>query len=124
LARQRLTRLGRLDGNEEGHLEPPPVAVDVRREPCVGSTPVLLRCGRSHGASRGGTLAAVAVLLATGTALATHFGQWEQPALHAKLALVGVAVVWHMRRPQRRFLEGLIFVASLAIVWLGLTLAH
>jgi len=69
-------------------------------------------------------VACLAVLLATGTALATHFGQWEQPALHAKLALVGVAVVWHMRRPQRRFLEGLIFVASLAIVWLVLTLAH
>ena len=74
-----------------------------------------------------GTLAALGVLLATGAALATHFGQWAQPALHAKLALVaivGLAVVWHMRRPERRALEGVIFVASLAIVWLGLTLAH
>jgi len=30
----------------------------------------------------------------------------------------------HMRRPQLHALEGLIFVGSLAIVWLGVTLAH
>jgi uncharacterized membrane protein len=74
-----------------------------------------------------GTLVAVAILLVTGAALATRYGQWAAPALHAKLALValvGVLVVWHMRRPQLRALEGVIFVASLAIVWLGLTLAH
>jgi hypothetical protein len=29
-----------------------------------------------------------------------------------------------MRRPAQHALEGAIFLASLAIVWLGLTLAH
>ena len=74
-----------------------------------------------------GTLVAVGVLVVTGAALATHFNEWAQPALHVKLALVAVAagfVVWHIRRPDLRALGGLIFVASLAIVALGLVLAH
>jgi len=74
-----------------------------------------------------GTLVAVGVLLATGAALASHFDQWAQPVLHAKLALVAIAaglVVWHIRRPSLRALEGAIFVLSLLIVWLGLVLAH
>lgn len=74
-----------------------------------------------------GTLAAIAVLAATGTAMASHFHEWGEGALQLKLALVGVVaglVVWHMRRPQLHALEGANFVASLAIVWLGLTLAH
>jgi hypothetical protein len=73
------------------------------------------------------SLVAVGVLLATGIALATRFGQWAQPALHVKLVLVvvvGLLIVWHMRRPDLRVLEGAIFIASLVIVWLGLTLAH
>lgn len=74
-----------------------------------------------------GTLVAIAVLLTSGVALATHYGQWAEPELHAKLALaalVGVLIVWHMRRPELRALDGAIFLASLAIVWLGVTLAH
>jgi uncharacterized membrane protein len=74
-----------------------------------------------------GTLIAVAVLLVTGAAMASHFGQWGRPALHVKLVLVAVTaglVVWHMRRPQLHALEGLIFLASLGIVWLGIVLAH
>jgi uncharacterized membrane protein len=74
-----------------------------------------------------GTLIAIAVLLATGSAMATHAHLWSSGTLHAKLgcvALVAVLVVWHMRRPALHALEGAIFVASLVIVWLGLTLAH
>jgi uncharacterized membrane protein len=74
-----------------------------------------------------GTLAAIAVLLATGAALATEYRQWESGTLHAKLALVvlvAVLIGWHMRRPELRALDGAIFVASLAIVWLGASLAH
>src|SRR3954465_1167009 len=61
-----------------------------------------------------GTLVAIAVLLATGAAMASH----------GLVALVAVLVVWHMRRPAQHVLEGAIFLVSLAIVWLGLTLAH
>jgi uncharacterized membrane protein len=74
-----------------------------------------------------GTLAAIAVLLATGIPLASHFHQWDSGTLHIKLALVALVVglvVWHMRRPQVHALEGAIFVGSLAIVWLGVSLAH
>jgi uncharacterized membrane protein len=73
------------------------------------------------------TLAALAVLLATGSALAGHYDQWGDPVLHVKLGLValaGILVVWHMRRPGAHALEGAVFVVSLAIVWLGLALAH
>jgi len=74
-----------------------------------------------------GTLVAIGVLLASGAAMASHYRLWSDGVLHWKLTLVafvGVLVVWHMRRPQLHALEGLIFLASLAIVWLGLTLAH
>ena len=73
-----------------------------------------------------GTLAAIAVLIATGASLATHFHQWDSGALYVKLALVALVaglVVWHMLRPQMHALEGAIFVGSLAIVWLGVSLA-
>ena len=74
-----------------------------------------------------GTLIALGVLLATGSAMASHYGDWGSGTLHAKLALValiGVLVVVHMRRPGDHWMEGLIFVASLAVVWLGVALAH
>ena len=74
-----------------------------------------------------GTLMALAVLLATGSAMASHFGDLSRGTLHVKLALValiGVLVVVHMRRPGDHWMEGLIFVASLAVVWLGVALAH
>ncbi|HWC27757.1 MAG TPA: hypothetical protein VG474_14300 [Solirubrobacteraceae bacterium] len=74
-----------------------------------------------------GTLAAIAVLLATGSALASRLHLWDDGTLQLKLALVALVallVVWHMRRPALHVLQPAIFVVSLAIVWLGLTLAH
>ena len=74
-----------------------------------------------------GSLVALAVLAATGSAMAGHFSDWGRGLLHAKLVLVGLAialVVAHMRRPQWHALEGAVFVVSLAIVWLGVDLAH
>ncbi len=74
-----------------------------------------------------GTLVAMAVLLATGAAMASHFELWSNGTLQLKLglvALVAVLVVWHMRRPAMHVLEGAMFLLSLVIVWLGLALAH
>jgi uncharacterized membrane protein len=74
-----------------------------------------------------GTLVAIAALVATGIPLASHFGQWGSGTLHVKLALVVVVaglVVWHMRSPRLHALEGAIFLGSLAIAWLGVSLAH
>jgi uncharacterized membrane protein len=74
-----------------------------------------------------GTLAAIAVLVATGILMASHFHRWGSETLQVKLALVAVVavlVVWHMRRPRLHALDAAIFVGSLAIVWLGVSLAH
>jgi uncharacterized membrane protein len=74
-----------------------------------------------------GSLVAIGVLLASGSALASHFQQWDSGTLQLKLslvALVAVLVIWHMRRPAMHVLEAAIFLVSLAIVWLGLSLAH
>jgi uncharacterized membrane protein len=74
-----------------------------------------------------GTLVAIAVLLATGSAMASRLHLWGDGTLQLKLALVAVVavfVVWHIVRPTMHALEGVVFVLSLAIVWLGLTLAH
>src|SRR3954452_23152960 len=74
-----------------------------------------------------GTLAAIAVLVATGAAMASHFHDWGDGELQAKLALVGVVaalVAWHIQRPADHRLDALIFAGSLAIVWLGVSIAH
>ena len=74
-----------------------------------------------------GTLIAIGVLIATGSAMASHYSLWGSSTLHWKLGLVAftaVLVVWHMRRPHLHALEGLVFLSSLVIVWLGLSLAH
>ena len=74
-----------------------------------------------------GSVAALGVLVATGATMATEYDRWDDGTLQAKLALVilvGALVVWHIRAPQRRALDGAIFVTSLAIVWLGIAVAH
>jgi uncharacterized membrane protein len=90
--------------------------------------------GRNRAAMRGiarrfgwGSIVALGVLLVTGAAMASHYGLWDDGTLHIKLAfvlLVGALVIWHIRAPQRRALDGAIFVGSLVIVWLGVALAH
>ena len=95
--------------------------------------PVLGR-GRDRQSMRGiarrfgaGSLAALAVLLATGAAMASHFDAWDDARLQVKLGLVavlGALVGWHISAPHRRILDGAVFVVSLVIVWLGIALAH
>ena len=73
------------------------------------------------------TLGAIGVLLVTGAAMASHYEKWDEGTLQVKLALVAlvaVLVIWHMARPTLHALEALVFLVSLAIVWLGLSLAH
>jgi uncharacterized membrane protein len=74
-----------------------------------------------------GSLVALVVLLITGSAMASHFDDWGRRELSIKLtlvAIVAVLVIWHMRRPANHALEGLVFLASIVIVFLGLDLAH
>jgi uncharacterized membrane protein len=70
-----------------------------------------------------GTLVAFVLLVATGVPLAGHFGAWGRTALHVKLGLVVLVaglIAWHARHE----IEGAILLVSLAIVWLGVALAH
>jgi hypothetical protein len=58
--------------------------------------------------------------------MASHFHRWSDSTLQVKLALVVVAlglIVAHMRRPEWRALDALVFGISLAIVWLGIVVA-
>ncbi len=70
---------------------------------------------------------ALAVLIFTGSALAGEYERWADGTLQLKLGLlvlVGVLIGLHVVTPFRRALSAGIFVTSLAIVWLGLQLAH
>jgi len=74
-----------------------------------------------------GTLIAFGVLLATGVAMAQHQDLWGNNTFQAKLGLVvlvAVLIAIHLRRPSWHVLDALIFLLSLAIVWLGLYLAN
>jgi uncharacterized membrane protein len=74
-----------------------------------------------------GSLLAIVVLAITGSLMASHYHRWGDGDLHAKLGLVvlvGVLIGWHARRPELHALEGVIFLVSLAIVWLGIAIAH
>ena len=104
-----------------GQLMLAAVVVPVLREPTDRAP--LRAAARRFG---WGTLVAIAVLAATGAAMASHEHVWGSGKLHLKLALVAVAaalVVWHMRRPQWHAIEGAILLVSLGIVWLGVSLA-
>ena len=60
-------------------------------------------------------------------AMASHYGDWDETTLQVKLGLVGAVgllLVWHIARPRNHALDAVIFLLSLAIVWLGVSLAH
>ena len=70
---------------------------------------------------------AIAVLLATGIALASHFSRWQDETLHAKLAvlvLVGVLTGLHIATPDSRAVSLALVASSLTVVWLGVALSH
>lgn len=55
------------------------------------------------------------MLLATGSAMASHLHLWADGTLQLKLvlvALVAALVIWHIRRPTMHALEGAVFVGS------------
>jgi uncharacterized membrane protein len=74
-----------------------------------------------------GSAVALGALLATGIAMASHFGLWSSGTLRAKLVLVGIVLVLtvaHLRYPRLHALQGAIFALTLAIVWLGLDVSR
>ena len=80
--------------------------------------------GRLFGIGSG---VALGLLLATGIAMASHFKMWASTTLQIKLALVALVLVLtavHTRFPRLHALQGVILIASLVIVWLGLDLTR
>jgi putative copper export protein len=74
-----------------------------------------------------GSAVALAVIIATGIAMASHYGDWDRGVLHAKLALLVLVFVLtglHTVVPQRRALSYATLLVSIAIVYLGVDLAH
>lgn len=73
-----------------------------------------------------GSLAALALLLVTGWAMASHYDLFGSSTLQWKLALVGVVIgltIVHLRKPKLHALQAAILGITLVIVWLGLELA-
>jgi uncharacterized membrane protein len=67
-----------------------------------------------------GSLVALAVLIATGSAMASHLELWSDGTLHVKLGLVAVALVLvalHLRYTRAHALQAAVFLVTLAIVW-------
>jgi len=85
---------------------------------------VMLGVARRFGIT---SAAAIAVLLATGIAMASHFSRWGDSTLQAKLAvivLVGVLTGMHIAAPRARALSIALTASSLFVVWLGVVLSH
>jgi uncharacterized membrane protein len=73
-----------------------------------------------------GSLVALTVLIATGSAMAGHLDLWDDGTLQVKLALVAVALILvavHLRYSRAHLLQAAIFIVTLAIVWEGVRLA-
>ena len=73
-----------------------------------------------------GSLVALGLLIASGSALASHLGLFDSSTLQWKLGLVGLVValtLLHMRLPKAHALQAAVLLATLGIVWLGLDLA-
>jgi uncharacterized membrane protein len=73
-----------------------------------------------------GSLIALGVLIATGSAMASHLDLWSDGTLRVKLGLVAVALVLvalHLRYSRAHVLQAAVFLVTLAIVWEAVQLA-
>ena len=72
-----------------------------------------------------GSVVALALLLASGVAMAEHLQLWSSETLQLKLWLIGALIALtlaHQRMPRLHALQAAIFLLTLVIVWLGLDL--
>ena len=73
------------------------------------------------------SVVALALLIATGVAMAGHFARWQDPTLQAKLGLlvlIGVLLGLHVATPYTRAISLGVLTTSIVIVWLGIRLSH
>jgi uncharacterized membrane protein len=74
-----------------------------------------------------GSAAALALAVATGAAMASHFRLWDSNILQLKLMLLVVACVlvgFHIASPSARAFSWAVVAASVAVVWLGVKLTY
>jgi putative copper export protein len=74
-----------------------------------------------------GSAVALAVIVATGAAMASHFDRWGDTTLHWKIGLLVVVFILtglHTKTPYTRALSLAVLALSLVIFFLGVTLAH
>ena len=73
------------------------------------------------------TVVALAVVLATGIAMASHFSRWQDETFQAKLAVLVLVLVLlglHIATPRSRAVSLSLMVSSLLVVWLGVAMTH
>lgn len=73
------------------------------------------------------SVVALAVIVATGIAMASHYQLWEDSTLQAKIGLLVLVVVLaalHAVTPYTRAISITVLLTSIAIVWLGVDLMH
>ena len=74
-----------------------------------------------------GSIVALAVLVATGAAMADRYGRWSDSALQIKLmfvVLIGVLLALHLAAPTSRAVAIAVLGATLVTLWLGVSLSH
>lgn len=74
-----------------------------------------------------GSLVALILIIASGAAMASHFDRWGDPVLQAKIALLVLVFVLtglHTATPYTRLISLATLALSIAIVYLGVDLAH
>ena len=90
-----------------------------------GQDPELMRsAARRFGI---GSLVALIVIIATGAMMASHYHRWGDSVLQAKIALLFLVFVLtglHTATPYTRLLSLATLALSIAIVYLGVDLAH
>ena len=74
-----------------------------------------------------GSAVALAVAVASGVAMASHFSLWGSDVLQAKLmllVLIGILAALHMVSPHSRALSYGVLASSLLVLWLGVKLTY
>lgn len=74
-----------------------------------------------------GSAVALAVIVATGVAMASHYSLWHSNVLQVKLmvlVLIGVLLALHVVSPGSRALSYAVAAASLVVLWLGVKLTY
>jgi uncharacterized membrane protein len=74
-----------------------------------------------------GSAVALALIVATGVVMASHYSLWHSDVLQVKLmvlVLVGVLLALHAISPNSRAVSYAVAAASLVVLWLGVKLTY